>query len=127
MKVLHIDSNDLKELNNVADFSQLAITLSSIDKIRPENKTRSILSVLKKIRINGELVISTTNCNKILDQLCKNNIDTELGLSLLKKVEHYTDPMELVNFLISLEPNIVLYKLIEDNFETILTLKKINY
>jgi hypothetical protein len=127
MKVLHIDSNDLKELNNVADFSQLAITLSSIDKIRPENKTRSILSVLKKIRINGELVISTTNCNKILDQLCKTNIDTELGLSLLKKVEHYTDTMELVNFLISLEPNIVLYKLIEDNFETILTLKKINY
>lgn len=127
MKVLHIDSNDLKELNNIADFSQLAISLSSIDKIRSENKINSILAVLKKIRTNGELVISTCNCNKILDHLCKNNIDTELGLSLLKKVEYYTDPMELVNFIISLEPNIVLYKLIEDNFETILTLKKVNY
>jgi hypothetical protein len=127
MKVLHIDSNDLKELTDIADFSQLAINLSSIDKIRPESKTNSILAVLKKIRTNGELVISTTNCNKILDNLCKNNIDTELGLLLLKRVEHYTDPMELVNFIVSLEPNIVLYKLIEDNFETILTLKKVNY
>jgi hypothetical protein len=127
MNVLYIDSNDLNELNNIADFSQLGITFSSIDKIKPENKISSIVTILKKIRINGELVIRVTSCSKIIDALCKNNMDTQTGLSLLKNVQHYTEPMELVNFIVSLEPNIVLYKLIEDNFETILTLKKVNY
>jgi hypothetical protein len=127
MNVLYVDSNDLNELNNVADFSQLAITFNSIDKIKTENKINSIVAILKKIRVNGELVIRTTNCTKIIDTLCKNNVDTQTGLSLLKNVQYYTEPMELVNFIVSLEPNIILYKLIEDNFETILTLKKVNY
>ena len=127
MNVAYIDSNDLSELNNIADFSQLGITFSSIDKIKQENKTNSIIAILKKIRVNGELVIRTVNCTKIIDHLCKNHVDTQTGLSLLKNVQHYTEPMELVNFIVSLEPNIVLYKLIEDNFETILTLKKVNY
>jgi hypothetical protein len=127
MNVLYIDSSDLNELNNIADFSQLGITFSSIDKIKPENKINSIAAVLKKIRLNGELVIRTTNCNKVIDALCKSNVETQTGLSLLKNVQYHTEPMELVNFIVSLEPNIILYKLIEDNFETILTLKKVNY
>ena len=127
MNVLYIDSNDLNELNNIADFSQLGITFNSIDKIKTENKINSIATILKKIRVNGELVIRIVNCTKIIDQLCKNNVDTQTGLSLLKNVQYYTEPMEVVNFIISLEPNIILYKLIEDNFETILTLKKVNY
>jgi hypothetical protein len=127
MNILCVDSDDLTELNNIADFSQLAIAFNSIDKIKQENKISSILSILKKTRINGELVIRIINCSKVIEQLCKNNIDTQTGLSLLKNVQHYTEPMDVVNFIISLEPNIILYKLIEDNFETILTLKKINY
>jgi hypothetical protein len=127
MNILYVDSNDLTELSNIADFSQLAIAFNSIDKIKQENKINSIVNILKKIRINGELVIRIINCSKVIEQLCKNNIDTQTGLSLLKNVQHYTEPMDVVNFIISLEPNIILYKLIEDNFETILTLKKINY
>jgi hypothetical protein len=127
MNILCVDSDDLNELNNIADFSQLAIAFNSIDKIKQENKISSILSILKKTRINGELVIRIINCSKVIEQLCKNNIDTQTGLSLLKNAQYYTEPMDIVNFIISLEPNIILYKLIEDNFETILTLKKINY
>ena len=127
MNILCVDSDDLNELNNIADFSQLAIAFSSIDKIKQENKISSILSILKKTRINGELVIRIINCSKVIEQLCKNNIDTQTGLSLLKNAQYYTEPMDIVNFIISLEPNIILYKLIEDNFETILTLKKVNY
>jgi hypothetical protein len=127
MNILCVDSDDLNELNNIADFSQLAIAFNSIDKIKQENKISSILSILKKTRINGELVIRIINCSKVIEQLCKNNIDTQTGLSLLKNAQYYTEPMDIVNFIISLEPNIILYKLIEDNFETILTLKKVNY
>jgi hypothetical protein len=127
MNLLSINKNNINTLNNIADFSQLAIVLEDIDCIEKDKKIPTINLLLEKLRQDGELVVKIIDYSKIIDALCKDTIDVETGLKLLQTIEFYTEPMTIINFIVSLEPKIVLYKMIEENFKIALTLKKINY
>lgn len=127
MNLLSVNKNNINTLNEISDFSQLAIMFEDIDRVVKDKKIPIINLLLEKLRQDGELVLTITDYSKVIDALCKNNIDVQSGLILLQNIEFYTEPMEIINFIVSLEPKIVLYKMIEENFKITLTLKKISY
>jgi hypothetical protein len=127
MNLVCLDQENFAEIQQLPDYSQIAIRYNGLDKVPEDKKIPTINSILQKIRIEGELVISLLDYSKIIDALSKNSIEVDAGLSLLRDIKHHTEPMNIINYIISLEPKIILYKMVEDNFKTIFTLKRIQY
>lgn len=127
MNLLSINKDTIDSINNIPNFSQLAILFEDMDNIESDKKIQVLSLLIERLRENGELVIKISDYSKIIDALCQNKIDAETGLSLLHKIKFYTDPMTIINHIVSLEPKVILYKMIEDNYGVILTLKRIEY
>ena len=127
MNLLSINKNTLDNITNIPNFSQLAILFEDMDSIQSDNKIQTLSLLVEKLRQNGELVIKISDYSKIIDALCHNRLDAETGPGLLHKIKFYTDPMVIINHIVSLEPKIILYKMIEDNYGVILTLKRTEY
>lgn len=127
MNLLLLNQNNIDQINNIPNFSQLAILFEEIDNIPKSEKIQLLARLIDKLRQDGELVLKIYDYSKILEALCKNVLDPTTGLGILHKIKHYTDPMEIINYIVSLEPKIILYKMIEDNYSVIITLKRMEY
>lgn len=125
MNILDLTNKSEKDIFQVPDFSQLCIVYNNLDII--ENKTETLSTLLNKLRVGGELIFSFIDLNQVLLDYNQNIIDKYELCEVFRHIKHYTDYTELCNFVITLSPQIALYKHIKENYRIILSLVRKQY
>lgn len=125
MNILDVTKYTISELQNIPNHSQLCVIHGDIDTI--DNKTEWLNLILSKLRISGELILSFIDLDMVLSDF-NNNIITKTELcNTISGIGFFTDYTELSHYIMSLEPNISLYKHVRENYKIIISLVRKQY
>jgi hypothetical protein len=111
--------------NKVSDYSQLGISYMTIDSLSLPDKKNILDLLFSKLRINGEMILKFKNLNKIFTSYCKEISTDEEVFFNIKDIKYPTDINKLLSYISEKYNDIILYKLIEDSYEYIVSFKRI--
>jgi hypothetical protein len=127
-KILHISNNPeesdfpIEEIGSkISDFSQLAISYSSIDSVTSELKEQIIDLLISKLRINGEIIFKFKNLNKIFVEYCNNTLTEEQVFLYIKDITYPTNINKLFSYIVDKYSDLILLKLVEENYDYVVS------
>lgn len=111
--------------NKISDYSQLAISYTTIDSLLSIDKINTLDLLLSKLRIDGEIILKFKNLNKVFSSYCKEILTEEETFFLIQDIKYPTNINKLFSHISDKYSDIILYKLIEDNYDYIVSFKRI--
>lgn len=126
MNILEIKLDNLqKSLSETPKFSQLCIIIDSIDNY--ENTTNILDNLINKLRINGELIFSFLDLENVFHNFNQNTINSIELFHTIKRINCPIDISNIKEYIVSLAPQILMYKYIKKENNIIISLKRVNY
>lgn len=111
--------------NTISDYSQLAISYTTIDSLIYEDKQIILNLLFSKLRIDGEIILKFKNLNKIFVSYTKDILTEEDVFVYIKDIKYPTNINKLFSYVSEQHKDIILFKLIEDNYDYIVSFKRI--
>lgn len=111
--------------NTISDYSQLAISYTTIDSLIYEDKQIILNLLFSKLRIDGEIILKFKNLNKIFVSYTKDILTEEDVFVYIKDIKYPTNINKLFSYVAEQHKDIILFKLIEDNYDYIVSFKRI--
>lgn len=111
--------------NTISDYSQLAISYTTIDSLIYEDKQIILNLLFSKLRIDGEIILKFKNLNKIFVSYTKDILTEEDVFVYIKDIKYPTNINKLFSYVSEQYKDIILFKLIEDNYDYIVSFKRI--
>jgi hypothetical protein len=126
MNILEIKLDNLeKSLDKTPKFSQLCIIVDNIDTYK--NAINLLDNLLTKLRINGELIFSFIDLENIFHNFSNNLINSKEVFDLIKTINEPINISNIKEYIVSLSPQILMYKYIKKENTIIVSLKRIDY
>lgn len=111
--------------NTISDYSQLAISYTTIDSLALQDKEIILNLLFSKLRIDGEIILKFKNLNKIFVSYTKDILTEEEVFIYIKDIKYPTNINKLLSYVAEQYKDIILFKLIEDNYDYIISFKRI--
>lgn len=125
--ILKLSPSDINNLNNLVNYSELAICIYDIDTLDTNILDQKFYEIIKKLAKKGELIISYTNFNKLINAYNNHNINTNDLYSHIYKIKHLISYDNVVNAIEKMSNTVKIYKVSEDEYKDVISIHRISY
>lgn len=125
--ILKLLPSDIDSLNKFVNYSELAISVYNIDTFDTNILEVKFYEIVKKLAKKGELTISYTNFNKIINAYNNHEINSYDLYSHIYKIKHLVSYDNIVNAIEKLNNTVKIYKVSEHEYQDIVSIHRISY